>query len=183
MPEAAAALTGAMILFVLPVDWRQRRFTMSWAEAVRIDWGTIFLFGGGLALGSMAFSTGLAASVGHSVTGWVPSHHPLPFTILFTCFAAGLSEMTSNTASASMVVPIAIAVSRAAGLNPIEPALGATLGASVCFMLPVSTPPNAIAYSSGHVPIGTMIRYGVGMSAVACLVIITAVSLLAPLLF
>jgi sodium-dependent dicarboxylate transporter 2/3/5 len=183
MPEAAAALTGAMILFVLPVDWRQRRFTMSWAEAVRIDWGTIFLFGGGLALGSMAFSTGLAASVGHSVTGWVPSHHPLPFTILFTCFAAGLSEMTSNTASASMVVPIAIAVSRAAGLDPIEPALGATLGASVCFMLPVSTPPNAIAYSSGHVPIGTMIRYGVGMSAVSCLVIITAVSLLAPLLF
>ena len=183
MPEAAAALTGAMILFVLPVDWRQRRFTMSWAEAVRIDWGTIFLFGGGLALGSMAFSTGLAASVGHSVTGWVPSHHPLPFTILFTCFAAGLSEMTSNTASASMVVPIAIAVSRAAGVNPIEPALGATLGASVCFMLPVSTPPNAIAYSSGHVPIGAMIRYGVGLSAVACLVIITAVSLLAPLLF
>ena len=52
MPEAAAALTGAMLLFILPVDWRQRRFTMSWAEAVRIVyWGTIFLFGGGLALG------------------------------------------------------------------------------------------------------------------------------------
>jgi sodium-dependent dicarboxylate transporter 2/3/5 len=183
MPEAAAALTGAILLFVLPVDWRQRRFTMSWAEAVRIDWGTVLLFGGGLALGSMAFSTGLAASVGQAVTAWVPSHHPLPFTILFTCFAAGLSELTSNTASASMVVPIAIAVSRAAGISPIEPALGATLGASVCFMLPISTPPNAIAYSSGHVPIGTMIRYGVGLSVVACVVIITVVSLLAPLLF
>jgi len=183
MPEAAAALTGAILLFVLPVDWRQRRFTMSWAEAVRIDWGTVLLFGGGLALGSMAFSTGLAASVGQAVTAWVPSHHPLPFTILFTCFAAGLSELTSNTASASMVVPIAIAVSRAAGISPIEPALGATLGASVCFMLPISTPPNAIAYSSGHVPIGTMIRYGVGLSVVACVVIITVVSLIAPLLF
>jgi solute carrier family 13 (sodium-dependent dicarboxylate transporter), member 2/3/5 len=181
MPEAAAALTGAILLFVLPVDWRQRRFTMSWAEAVRIDWGTVLLFGGGLALGSMAFSTGLAASIGHAVTGWVPSHHPLPFTILFTFFAAGLSEMTSNTASASMVVPVAIAVSRAAGISPIEPALGATLGASICFMLPISTPPNAIAYSSGHVPIGTMIRYGVGLSLVACVVVITVVSLLAPL--
>jgi sodium-dependent dicarboxylate transporter 2/3/5 len=183
MPEAAAALTGAILLFILPVDWKQRRFTLSWAEAVRIDWGTVFLFGGGLALGSMAFSTGLAASIGHAVTGWVPSHHPLPFTILFTCFAAGLSEMTSNTASASMVVPIAIAVSGAAGINPIGPALGATLGASICFMLPVSTPPNAIAYSSGHVPIGTMMRYGVGLSVVACVVVITAVSLLGPLLF
>jgi len=183
MPEAAAALTGAILLFILPVDWRQRRFTLSWAEAVRIDWGTILLFGGGLALGSMAFSTGLAAGIGQAVTGWVPSHHPLPFIILFTCFAAGLSEMTSNTASASMVVPIAIAVSRAAGVSPIEPALGATIGASICFMLPISTPPNAIAYSSGHVPIGTMIRYGVGLSVVACLVVITAVSLLGPLLF
>ena len=183
MPEAAAALTGAILLFVLPVDWRQRRFTMTWAEAVRIDWGTVFLFGGGLALGSMAFSSGLAASIGEAVIGWVPSHHPLPFTILFTCFAAGLSEMTSNTASASMVVPIAIAVSRAAGISPLEPALGATIGASICFMLPVSTPPNAIAYSSGHIPIGTMIRYGVGMSVVSAVVVVTAVTLLAPLLF
>jgi sodium-dependent dicarboxylate transporter 2/3/5 len=183
MPEAAAALTGAILLFVLPVDWRQRRFTMSWAEAVRIDWGTVLLFGGGLALGSMAFSTGLAASIGHAVTSWVPSHHPLPFTILFTCFAAALSELTSNTASASMVVPVAIAVSRAAGIDPVEPALGATLGASVCFMLPVSTPPNAIAYSSGHVPIGTMIRYGVGLSIAACLIIVTVVSTIGPLLF
>jgi sodium-dependent dicarboxylate transporter 2/3/5 len=183
MPEAAAALTGAILLFVLPVNWRQRRFTISWAEAVRIDWGTVFLFGGGLALGSMAFSSGLAANIGEAVTGWVPSHQPLPFTILFTCFAALLSEMTSNTASASMIVPIAIAVSRAVGISPLEPALGATIGASICFMLPVSTPPNAIAYSSGHVPIGTMIRYGVGMSAVACVVVVTFVSLLGPLLF
>ena len=183
MPEAAAALTGALLLFMLPVNWQQRRFTMSWAEAVRIDWGTIFLFGGGLALGSMAFSTGLAASIGEAVIAWVPSNHPLPFTILFTCFAAALSEMTSNTASASMVVPIAIAVSRAAGISPIEPALGATFGASICFMLPVSTPPNAIAYSSGHVPIGTMIRYGVGLSVAACVIVITAVTLLGSWLF
>jgi sodium-dependent dicarboxylate transporter 2/3/5 len=90
--------------------------------------------------------------------------------------------MTSNTASASMVVPVAIAVSRAAGISPIEPALGATLGASICFMLPISTPPNAIAYSSGHVPIGTMIRYGVGLALVACVVVIAVVSLLAPLI-
>jgi solute carrier family 13 (sodium-dependent dicarboxylate transporter), member 2/3/5 len=182
MPEAAAALTGAILLFVLPVDWRARRFTMAWSEAVRIEWGTILLFGGGLALGSMAFSTGLAASIGNTVSGWMPSHRVLPFTVLFTCMAAGLSELTSNTASASMIVPIAIAVSRAAGINPLEPAIGATLGASVCFMLPISTPPNAIAYSSGHVPIGSMIRYGVGLSVAACAVIVTMVSLLGSFL-
>jgi sodium-dependent dicarboxylate transporter 2/3/5 len=183
MPAAAAALTGTILLFVLPVDWRQRRFTMSWAEAVRIDWGTVLLVGGGLALGSLTFSTGLAASLGSAVTGWVPAHSARPFTILFTCVAAALSELTSNTACAGMLVPVAIAASRAAGIDPVEPALGATLGASVCFMLPVSTPPNAIAYSSGHVPIGTMIRYGVGLSIVACVVIVVVVSTLGPLLF
>jgi sodium-dependent dicarboxylate transporter 2/3/5 len=82
-----------------------------------------------------------------------------------------------------MIVPVAIAVSQAAGIRPIEPALGATLGASVCFMLPISTPPNAIAYSSGHVPIGTMMKYGVSLSIVSVAAIVTLVSILGPLLF
>jgi solute carrier family 13 (sodium-dependent dicarboxylate transporter), member 2/3/5 len=183
MPEAAAALTGAILLFVLPVDWRTRRFTLSWAEAVRIDWGTVLLFGGGLAMGSLAFSTGLAEAMGRSVATWVPSHTPLAFTALFTGFAVLLSEMTSNTASASMIVPVAIAVCQAAGVRAIEPALGATLGASVGFMLPISTPPNAIAYSSGHVPISAMMKHGVALDVVSFVVIVIAVSLMGPLLF
>ena len=183
MPEAAAALTGATLLFILPVDWRQRRFTMTWDQAVRIEWGTILLFGGGLALGSLAFSTGLADALGRFVSGWVSSRTPFAYTALFTCMAAGLSELTSNTASANMIVPIAIAVSQAAGVSPLQPALGATLGASVCFMLPISTPPNAIAYSSGRVPIGTMVKYGVGLSIVSCAAIIVLVTLLGPILF
>ncbi len=81
--------------------------------------------------------------------------------MLFTGTAIVLSEATSNTAAANMIVPIAIAVSQAAGVRPIEPALGATLGASMGFMMPVSTPPNAIVYSSGFVPITSMMRYGV----------------------
>jgi solute carrier family 13 (sodium-dependent dicarboxylate transporter), member 2/3/5 len=183
MPEAAAALTGAILLFVLPVDWRTRRFTMSWAEAVRIDWGTVLLFGGGLAMGSLAFSTGLAEAMGRSVATWVPSHTSLAFTVIFTGFAVLLSEMTSNTASASMVVPVAIAVCQAAGVRGIEPALGATLGASVGFMLPISTPPNAIAYSSGHVPIGAMMKHGVALDVVSFVVIVIVVSIMGPLLF
>jgi sodium-dependent dicarboxylate transporter 2/3/5 len=183
MPEAAAALTGAILLFMLPVDWRQRRFTMSWTEAVQIDWGTVLLFGGGLAMGALAFSTGLASAFGHTIAGWMPSNSPLAFTVLFTAVAVLLSEMTSNTASASMIVPIAIAVSQAAGVRAVEPALGATLGASVGFMLPISTPPNAIAYSSGHVPIGAMMKHGAALDVVSVIVIVAVVSTLGPLLF
>jgi sodium-dependent dicarboxylate transporter 2/3/5 len=180
VPESVAALVGALLLFLLPVDWRARRFTVTWEEAVRIDWGTVVLFGGGLAMGSMAFSTGLADALGKSVSAWVPNHSSIALTALFTGLAVILSEATSNTASATMIVPLAIAVSQAAGVRPVEPALGAILGASVGFMLPISTPPNAIAYSSGHVPITAMVRYGLVLDLFAFAVITSVVSLLLP---
>ena len=180
VPEGIAAMIGAFLLFLLPVDWRARRFTLSWDEAVRIDWGIVFLYGGGLAMGELAFSTGLAEAMGKGITSWLPSHSTVALTVLFTGAAIVLSEATSNTASANMVVPIAIAVSQAAGIRPVEPALGATLGASMGFMMPISTAPNAIVYSSGYVPITAMMRYGVALDLVAFAVIVTLVLLLAP---
>jgi sodium-dependent dicarboxylate transporter 2/3/5 len=183
MPEGVAAMLGACLLFVLPVDWRERRFTLTWDEAVKIDWGITLLYGGGLALGEMAFSTGLAQAIGEGVTGWLPSQSTFALTMLFTAAAIIVSEAASNTASANMIVPIAIAVSQAAGVRPIEPVLGATLGASMGFMMPVSTAPNAIVYSSGYVPIGQMMRQGVFLDLVAFVVIVTTVMLLGPILF
>lgn len=181
VPEGIAAMLGAFLLFVLPIDWRARRFTLSWDEAVRIDWGIVFLYGGGLAMGTLAFSTGLAEAMGRGITSWLPSHSTVTLTVLFTAAAIVLSETTSNTASANMVVPIAIAVAQAAGIRVVEPALGATLGASMGFMMPISTAPNAIVYSSGYVPITAMMRYGVVVDVAAFVVIVTLVLLLGPL--
>jgi sodium-dependent dicarboxylate transporter 2/3/5 len=82
-----------------------------------------------------------------------------------------------------MIVPIAIAVAQAAGVRPLEPALGATLGASMGFMMPISTPPNAIIYSSGYVPIGQMMRHGLLLDVVGGVVIVTLVLTLVPLIF
>jgi sodium-dependent dicarboxylate transporter 2/3/5 len=183
VPESVAALIAALLLFVLPVDRRRSVFTMSWEQAVRIDWGTILLFGGGLSMGALAFSTGLADALGRGLTGWLPVKSMFAYTALFTVLAVVLSETTSNTAAASMLVPVAIAVSTAAGIRPLEPALGAMLGASMGFMLPISTPPNAIVYSSGHVPIGVMMRYGIVLDLLGTIVIILAVTLAGPLVF
>ena len=183
MPEGVAAMIGALLLFVLPVDWRARRFTLTWDEALRIDWGIVLLYGGGLAMGELAFSTGLAEALGRGITSWLPSHSSFVLTVLFTAAAIVLSEATSNTASANMIVPIAIAVAQAAGVRPLEPALGATLGASMGFMMPVSTPPNAIVYSSGYIPITAMMRYGVVLDVVGFVVIVAAVMLVGPVLF
>jgi sodium-dependent dicarboxylate transporter 2/3/5 len=183
MPEGVAAMIGATLLFLLPVDWRERRFTLSWDEAVKIDWGITLLYGGGLALGELAFTTGLAQALGEGITGWLPSHSSFALTVLFTGAAIVVSEAASNTASANMIIPIAIAVSQAAGVRPIEPVLGATLGASMGFMMPVSTAPNAIVYSSGYVPITQMMRHGVFLDVVGFVVIIATVTILGPILF
>ena len=181
-PEAVAAIVGAVLLFLLPVNWRQRRFTLTWDDASRIDWGIILLFGGGLAMGALADSTGLAAAFGRWVAAEFPGVGMVGLTCVFTAVAIVMSETASNTAAATVVVPTAIAVARAAGISPLEPALGACLGASMGFMMPISTPPNAIVYSSGHIPIGAMMRHGVVLDVVGFVVIVAGVLGLSPLL-
>jgi solute carrier family 13 (sodium-dependent dicarboxylate transporter), member 2/3/5 len=101
--------------------------------------------------------------------------------LLFAIVGAVVSETTSNAASATMVVPVAIAVAQGAGVNPIQPALAACLGASMGFMLPVSTPPNAIVYGSGRVPLVAMMRYGVMLDLLGVLAVTAVVYWLVPL--
>jgi sodium-dependent dicarboxylate transporter 2/3/5 len=174
-PESIAALIGALLLFLLPVNWKARQFTITWEQASHIDWGIVLLFGGGLAMGRLADSTGLSTAMGHWVTGQFPGIGTTGLTIVFTGIAIVLSEAASNTAAANIIVPMAIAVSHAAGVSPFEPALGATLGASMGFMMPISTPPNAIVYSSGYIPIGQMIRHGLALDVAGFVIIVTAV--------
>jgi sodium-dependent dicarboxylate transporter 2/3/5 len=100
---------------------------------------------------------------------------------LFAAVAVVLSETTSNTASANVVVPVAISVAQAAGVDPIVPAIAATLGASLGFMMPISTPPNAIVYGSGLIPLSAMMRYGILLDIVGYVLILLVVLLLVPL--
>jgi sodium-dependent dicarboxylate transporter 2/3/5 len=182
MPESAAALAAAILLFVLPTDVRKGEFTLTWPEAVKIDWGTILLFGGGLSLGTLMFDTGVARALGESITSHTGAHSLWALTALSTAIAIVLSEATSNTASANMVIPVVIALSQSAGINPLPPALGACLGASYGFMLPVSTPPNAIVYGTGLVPIPKMIRAGIIFDVVGFVIIVAGLRVLCPVL-
>ena len=181
MPEGVAAIIGAVLLFLFPGDRDGR--AINWSEAVKIDWGVVLLYGGGLALGTLMFNTGLAKAIGESLTQLLPVQgSPLAMLIAATAVAAILSETTSNTASATMIVPVVIALAQSAGVDPLEPALGATMGASLGFMLPVSTPCNAIVYGSGYIPITRMIRYGILLDIVGVVIIVAMVKLLVPLI-
>lgn len=180
VPEAVAALVGATLLFFLPGDDGAKAIT--WERAVEIDWGVVLLYGGGFALGVLSFQTGLAEAVGRGLTNFLPIQSGFGLLVASVVIAVLVSETTSNTASANMVVPVVIAIAQAAGADPLEPALGATFGASLGFMLPVSTPCNAIVYGSGYIPLTKMVRYGILLDIAGIILIIALVKLLVPLL-
>jgi sodium-dependent dicarboxylate transporter 2/3/5 len=182
VPESMAALVAAILLFVLPTDLRNGEFTLTWDEAAKIDWGTILLFGGGLSLGTLMFDTGVARALGEAITSRTGATSLWSLTAVSVAIGIFLSETTSNTAAANMVIPVAIALAQSAGVSPLPPALGACLGASFGFMLPVSTPPNAIAYGSGLVPIPRMIRAGVVFDLLGFVIILAGLRVLCPLL-
>ena len=163
LPEGVVAMIGGLLLFFLPVNFKERKFTLEWRDAVKgIEWGTLILFGGGLAMGGMMYKTGLSKWVGDqivSLMGGEPSI--VVMTAVFCVVALLLSELTSHTAATNMIGPLGITAAVSAGMSPVPVAVGIALSASLGFMLPVSTPPNAIVYASGYVPITKMIKSGV----------------------
>lgn len=161
-PEAIAAMIGGLLLFFLPVNLKTGQMTMSWKDGVEgIEWGTLLLFGGGLAMGSMMYTTGLSSWIGlglKEALGGNPSEWI--FVGVFCVAALIMSELTSHTASTNLMAPIAIGAALSLGFSPVPVAVGIALSSSLGFMMPVSTPPNAIVYASGYVPITKMIKSG-----------------------
>lgn len=181
LPEGVVALLAATLLFVLPVDVRRRSFSLTWSQAARIDWGTLLLFGGGLSLGSAFFRSGLAEALGKGLVAFFGAKTPLSLAFLFTGAAILATEAVSNTAAATLLVPLAIAAAKAAGVSPLEPAICCAVGCSMAFMLPVSTPPNAIVYGSGEVRILDMVKAGLLLDIIAFLAIPVSVHATAAL--
>ncbi len=179
MPESIAALIGAILLFLLPVDWKKREFTMRWKDAQNINWGIILLFGGGLVMGKFLFKTGVAQYLGDSISSAYPFHTEFMYILLFTLLAVFISEFTSNTASANLILPVAIAVSQAAAISPYKVAVAATLASRLGIMLPISTAPNAIVFGSGKIPIKVMVRYGIVLDVLGAVLVAVGVYWLA----
>lgn len=179
LPEAVGAIAGATLLFLLPGNGERK--AIHWREAVQIDWGVVLIYGGGVAFGALAVDTGLTAALGDAFRDRLAGMGPVAMLFAATAFGTVMSEATSNTASATIVVPTVIAVAQALGVDPLPPAIAATMGCSLGFMLPVSTPCNAIVYGSGYIPIVRMIRYGLLLDVAGVLVIVGTVRYLLPI--
>lgn len=161
LPLGASAILASSILFVLPAKDRSglSKPILDWSDGRAVEWGTVMLFGGGLALGQMLNSSGAAAALGEQIAAIAGSSIFL-LAVLGAIFALVFSEFASNTAAAAVVLPLLLA---SAGSDPTDATIVAILsvcGATFGFMLPVSTPPNAIVYGTGLVPGSELLRAG-----------------------
>ena len=158
-----------MLLFVLP-GGRPNGRLMDWAEGVQIPWGVLLLFAGGLALAAGFSESGLADYLGGklSAIGGLPSAVVMLLVVGFVNF---LTEVTSNVATASVLLPVIASMAEATGHDPIALMAGATLAASCAFMLPMATGPNAVVFASGEVTMAHMVRRGFVLNLLSIAVI------------
>lgn len=181
LDDAMIAIAGALVLFAVPVLTADGRRPLDWAATVDLPWGILLLFGGGLALADGFGASGLAASIGAAVGGIAV---PVPLLVLAVLVAiVFLTEVTSNTASTATFLPILAAVALGLGLDPLVLTVPVAMGASMAFMMPVATPPNAIVFAYEGLDLRDMVRAGVAMNILAVAVIYATLATIAPIVF
>ena len=168
--DSTVAIGGAIILFLIPVDFKKRVFVLNWEWAVKIPWCIILLFGGGFALVLGFQSSGLAKWIGERLSFLYGV--PIIVMIFSICLLLTfLTEVTSNTATTTMMMPVLGAMAVAMGIHPFLLMIPATISASCAFMLPVATPPNAIIFGSGYIRIPEMAKSGFFLNFLGAIVV------------
>lgn len=153
---------------------------LTWDSAKDIPWGLLLLFGGGLSLSTAFTLTGLSEWIGGQV-GMMDGLHPIFIMMVAAVVGLGLTELTSNTATAAAFFPIMGAVAVGIGIDPLIMTAVMTLSVCSAYMLPVATPSNAVAFGSGEVSIKQMVRAGVWLNIISLLVIFGMVQTLVPM--
>ena len=174
LSDAGIAIGASLVLFALPLDLKRGVFVLDWEWARRLPWDVLLLFGGGLTLADALTETGVARWIGGSLSGLAAVPTPV-LILLVAATIVFLSEVASNTATAAAFLPVAGSLALGVGENPLLFIIPAALAASCGFMLPVATPPNAIAYGTGYVTVPQMARAGVWLDLL-CIVVVLGVA-------
>ena len=160
----------ALILFLIPSKSVKGDRLMEWATASKLPWNILLLFGGGFALATGFKESGLSLWFGGLFTG-IDSLHPIFIILSISLVITFLTELTSNTATTEMILPILAGIAITTGINPLMLMIPATMSASMAFMLPVATPPNAIIFGTGRISVSRMAKTGLVINIVGAVVI------------
>lgn len=170
LSDPGIAMGAALVLFCLPVEFKRGVFALTWEQASKLPWGILILFGGGLSLATAFKTSGVTEFIGRSVSSF--EQLPVWAMILLACSVSALvSELTSNTASTAILLPIFAAVAEGFGISPLLMIVPATIGASFAFMMPVATPPNALVFASGEISISHMCKAGIWLNIVGIILV------------
>jgi sodium-dependent dicarboxylate transporter 2/3/5 len=181
MDDTIIAMISVVILFLLPSGQKNKKLIL-WEDAVKLPWGILILFGGGLTLALGFESSGLALWIGSKLTAL----ETLPFILLLLILITlvnFLTEITSNIATTAILLPVLVSLAPVLGVHPYYLMIGATLAASCAFMLPVATPPNAVVFGSGYLEMDDMVKKGFWLNIISILILTAAVYLVLPLLW
>lgn len=180
--DTSIAIAGALLLFMIPVNLRRGEFVLDWSAARDVPWGVLLLFGGGLSLAGNIERHGLARYLGTLAGGL--EGLPLLLVLAVVCFGIlMLTELTSNTATAATFLPVTGALALSLGQNPLYFLVPTALAANCSYMMPVGTPPNAIVYGSGLIPLPQMARAGLLLNVVLVPVVLAVLLVLGPFVF
>ncbi len=177
--DSTVAIFGALLLFVIPADLKKGEFLLDWQTAVRIPWDIIILFGGGFALAEGFSASGLTGWLGEQLS-LLHGTELIVLVLVVVLLVIFLTEVTSNTATASLLLPVMAGFALAADVPPLTLMASVALSASFAFMLPVATPPNAIVFASRMVTIPQMAKAGIWMNLIGTLMITLFVILVLP---
>jgi sodium-dependent dicarboxylate transporter 2/3/5 len=170
LSDTGIALITAVLLFIIPSGQHPREALMEWKDMTRLPWGILLLFGGGISIASGMETTQVVDTVGQ----WISSGNwgsAFAIIAVITLFAVFLTEAMSNVALVSVFIPVSFVVAAQTNLPELTLAVPLTLGASCAFMFPISTPPNAVVFSSGKIPMKTMAKTGLGLNLLAVIII------------
>ena len=181
--DGTVSIGVALTLFMIPASKQIGGRLMDWDDAKKVPWGILLLFGGGLAIAKGFTTSGLSDYVATQLAVLLGEASPLVIVISTVTFITGLTEVASNTATISLSLPMMASLSQAIGAHPFLLLIPTTLAASCAFMLPVSTPPNAIVYGSGRIPIMKMVIAGIWMDILSVILLTVFVYTLGHLAF
>ncbi len=179
--DTIIAVVSATCLFILPTKDKKRAL-LDWDEAVKLPWGILLLFGGGMALATAFETTGLAVWIGSKLAN-VEGFSIFILILIIIAAVNFLTEITSNLATTAMLLPIFISVAAALNINPYLLLVSTTVAASCAFMLPVATPPNAVVFGSGYLEIKDMVQKGIWMNILSIIVLTLFVYYILPWLW
>lgn len=170
--DTNVAMMGGLLMFIVPVDWRNMQFILHWQDTEKLAWGILFLFGGGLCLAQGLSNVGVIQVVGAKIAAHSSSTQWLLFGLITA--SVFITELMSNVALVQIFIPVVFGIANSLGVDPLLLGMPVTIGASMAFMFPVATPPNAIVFSSGHMKVKHMMKAGILLNIVSIILIYLA---------